>query len=167
MVRPRCRRIQAPGVVLLALLGVHLLLHRRRRAPGVDRGHPHTVLALLAPQGVGQRPEAELGGGVARPRRVGVRPEPELTNTTVPRAARSAGSSARVSRAGAVRLTSSCGAATPPARARRPDRARRPPPRAPRSPGGWAGDAPASVALEAGRPAGTGKIRRVSRWMRS
>ena len=91
-------RIQPRRVVLLALLGVHLLLHRRGDAAGVDRGHADAVLVLLGAQRVGEGADAELRGGVGRPGRVGGRrPAPELTRTTVPRAARSGGRSSRAS----------------------------------------------------------------------
>src|SRR3954451_16919996 len=62
-----------PGglVVVLALLPVHLLLHRRGRPAREDAGHPDPIGALLEPQGVRQRAEAELRGGVRRPAGVG------------------------------------------------------------------------------------------------
>ena len=59
----------ARGVVGPPLLLVHLLLHRRRGAAGVDRADPHPALDLLGPQRVGEGAQAELRGGVRRPLR--------------------------------------------------------------------------------------------------
>ena len=64
-------RSQSSGVVLLALLGVHPLLHRGRRTARVDAGDADAVLALLGPQRVGERAETVLRGGVRRPVGVG------------------------------------------------------------------------------------------------
>ncbi len=88
--------IQARGVVVLALLGVHLLLHRGGGASREQRGDPHTV---LRPPRRAARRRGPSGRAWRRRRptmRVGEQPGTELTSTTVQRASRSAGSARRV-----------------------------------------------------------------------
>ena len=64
----------ARRVVVAPLLLVHLLLHRRGRAAGVDAGDPHAVVGLLLAQRVGEGAQAVLRGGVRRPLGVGGEP---------------------------------------------------------------------------------------------
>ena len=72
--RRRCPGRSSRGVVLLALLLVHLCLHRGRGPTRVDRGDPDAVLLLLGTQRVGERAQPVLGGGVRRPVRVRLEP---------------------------------------------------------------------------------------------
>ena len=74
-------------------------------ATEVDRGDPDTGLGLLRAQGVGDRLEAELGGGVGAPLRVRHQACAAVEEEHLPRQARRAGNRARVSSVGATRLT--------------------------------------------------------------
>jgi len=101
-------RIHNDEVVRLALLLVHLLLHRGRRARREDRRHPHAVAISSARSASARARRPNFDAAYAAHEAPADSPAAEFTKTTIPCAARRAGRQARVSRAGETRLTSSC-----------------------------------------------------------